>query len=137
MRFVAMLRSTALLLTLASGGCVSADPVGPFSEAPSLLAGKVSVAAVSDGLAIMNQTERSVFYTAYERDLSAYILWAPCVGGPNCKVLAQGETRVLAWDSVYGYLPTKPTYLVFWWNTEVGADGQVRVTNMQSVIVSR
>lgn len=138
MRFVPIVRTTALLLSLASGGgCASADSVGPSAEAPSLLAGKVSVAAGSDGLSLLNQTERPVYFTAFERDLAARIQWAPCTSGSNCQVLVQGEHRVLPWASVTGYLPTKPTYLVYWWNTEVGPDGRARVANMQSVSVSR
>jgi hypothetical protein len=138
MRFPSVFRQTALTLSIASAaGCTSTELSGPLSQSAGIQAGKITVSAGSDGLTLSNQTERVVYFTAFESDLATLIDWIPCTGGAGCKSLVQGERRVVAWSTVAGYDSAKPRYLVYWWNADVGPDGSTRAANIQTVVVNR
>lgn len=137
MRLTSIIRKAALALVVAAtAGCETVDPFGPL-EVSGIQAGTLSVAAATNGLTVTNQTERPVYLVAFEADLATLIDWIPCTGGSGCIPLAQGERRVVAWSSIAGYAPAKAHYIVYWWNTEVGPDGQPRATNIKTVTVSR
>jgi hypothetical protein len=137
MRFSNTVQNAALVLALtAAAGCETVDPFGPL-EVNGIQAGTLTVAAATSGLTVTNQTERPVYFVAFEAELATLIDWVPCTGGSGCNPVVQGERRVVAWSSIPGYAPGKTRYLVYWWNTEVGPDGQPRATNIQTVPVSR
>lgn len=138
MRFTPSIQKAALALALAvAPGCETVDPFGPLTGVNGIQAGTLSVAAATNGLTLTNQTERPVYFVAFEAELATVIDWVPCTGGAGCTPLVQGERRVVAWSAIPGYAPAKTRYLVYWWNAEVGPDGRTRATNIQTVAVSR
>jgi hypothetical protein len=65
------------------------------------------------------------------------ILWAPCVGGPSCRALVQGATKMLPWSEVSGYDGAKKEFVFYWWQAITDADGVTRPGAVQSVLLSR
>ncbi len=124
-------------LALACAGSTSPAAGAPAQTPSGIWAGVVTASAGPAGIVARNQTERPVFYTAFERGTLAYVKWAPCVTGPSCRVMLQGATATLPWSEVSGYASGKQEYVFYWWQAITDPDGETRPGAVQSVIVTR
>jgi hypothetical protein len=126
----------ALTLAIGAPGCgVSDSAIDAVS--PGIVAGGLSIAPMTDGFSVRNQTERPVYLFSLERNMAALVDWIPCTGGTGCEVLVQGEIRTIPWSAVFGADASRSEYLVYWWNVEMGSDGRARAVNMQNTVVRR
>ncbi|MEP6732861.1 MAG: hypothetical protein ABJE10_19610 [bacterium] len=132
-------RFCILALALAASGCSASDmtvsSVDPATQ--GFQAGTVVVTATSDGLLVINGTDRPVYLMSVNRETLALLYWAPCSGGPGCDALSPGATRLVPWETVLGYTPGTAQYAVFWWHVTSLPDGTKRPDAAQQVFVSR
>jgi hypothetical protein len=129
-----------LALAVVAAGCRSSDvtEISGESLAPGTHAGSVSVTPTSDGLVVVNQTERPIYLMAVNAELLALLDWAPCFGGTGCPALPAGQQRLIPWSSVFGYTSASTKqYTVIWWHGLVLPDGTVRADGGGNVTVTR
>lgn len=138
MRLSSSIVLSVIALTLASG-CRSSNltEVSYEPETQGIQAGFVSVTPAAAGLVVVNQTERPVYFIAFERETGTRTDFRPCTGGVGCPTVAQGESVTYPWSSVLGAAPDRPSYLLYWWHTVTGSDGTIRAGTMQNVSVTR
>jgi hypothetical protein len=100
-------------------------------------AGYVGTSSSDAGISAVNQTERPVYYAAFERGMLATTLWVPCTGEPTCRTLAPGGTTTLPWNEVEGYDPSKKEYLFYWWHGVQDDKGGMRPDSVRAVVITR
>jgi hypothetical protein len=141
MPLTARLPGQLLILTLFIGaaGCHASDltEVSYDATTPGIQSGYVSVTPTSDGLVVVNQTERPIYFVAINAEMLALWDWAPCTGGSGCPALAQGQQRLLPWSSVLGYDPSTKQFSLSWWHVTVMSDGSARADAVHTVSVTR
>jgi hypothetical protein len=131
-------------LPLAALACArSAGSEQPAVQQPAvqpsrgIWAGYVGTSSSDSGISAVNQTERPVHYTAFEREMLTRVRWAPCTGGPGCRTLVPGGSTVLPWTEVSGYDPSKKEYVFYWWHAVKDEKGDLRPDSMRAVAITR
>jgi hypothetical protein len=78
------LRRQMLVLALSIGvaACHASDltEISYETPAPGIQGGYVSVTPTNDGLVVVNQTERPIYFVAINAEMLALWDWAPCTG---------------------------------------------------------
>ena len=126
MRLRTLFRLTIAATLFATAGCAATD-----------LSTRLNVVASADGLTLVNETERPVFYIAYEKGIEPLLDWYPCTDAARCNPLHPGERRIVAWSAILGDRPSPASYVVTWWQSELSPDGTPHPTNTHSVLIPK
>ena len=94
----------------------------------------LGIKSTSEGISVHNLSNKTLYYTAFERERLAYINWAPCTRPLDCDHVTPGAATVILYDSIYGYEPGKEV-VVFWWNLEKSDNSEYKAMNLTNAIV--
>lgn len=105
-------RSALLVSLLAAAGC--SDALSPGDEA--------ALSAVSAGgeVRMENSAARPVYYTLFERETSALVLWGACADPQRCARVEPGATVRVQHGQIHGYEAGKSEAVVYWWHLVPG-----------------
>lgn len=120
-------RLLCAVLLLVGAGC------SMFTE--SSARGSLEVEATGSVLLLTNHTEHPVYYLAFEREMLALALWAPCTDPQECPRVQPGEQISVSYESIGGYEPGKQEAVVFWYHLRPKAGGGFEPDSMRSVVV--
>jgi hypothetical protein len=128
-----LLRFVFVALTLGVvAGCGESDPVVPYADQADVRGLRVSAEAT--GIAMVNQSDRTIYSFTIEEGMLPLYDGVPCT---VCNPVKAGETVLVPWSTVYGYTPAKLRYHVTWWQVGTAPDGSQVAMYPQRVTISR
>lgn len=129
-RTVAATIVAALLGTMACAGS------SPSSPTPDGMPG-FDAHATAEGLRLRNDTDRTVYYAAFEHDWGTrgLFLFGPCTDAPRCPSIAAGATVTVPFDEITGYTPEAEKALVYTWHLVPSGTGDYEIRDLGSRIV--
>lgn len=114
-----------------SVACTSPTP-GPADDGADVSA-RADAAA---GITVRNQTDRAIYYVAFERSYAARVQFAPCTDAPRCPSIAPGAEGTIPYSAIGGYKAGAREAIVYWWHLRTNpVEGERLVGEMHSVIV--
>jgi hypothetical protein len=119
---------TALLLGAAALGACS-DPTTFGSRG-------VEVRADAEGVEILNQRNRTIYYFAADRNTLALINWAACDQPAQCPGVAASERKRIPPSEIHGW-GTSNEVIVYWWHLLPRTEGGFRVDSIRHIIATR
>jgi hypothetical protein len=128
MRALAALLLVGFLWASASCRRDSASPEGGSAE--------VTAVREAGGLRLVNQTERPIAFTVFEREFAARVQFAPCVDpSPGCLRLAPGASILVPYAEIGGYTSGAREAIVHWWHVVPDGAGGYRAEAIRSEVV--
>ncbi|CAN5743383.1 hypothetical protein BH23GEM7_BH23GEM7_35290 [soil metagenome] len=120
-------RVLCAVLLLVGAGC------SMFTE--SSVGSSLEVEATGSVLRLTNHTEQPVYYLAFEREMLALALWAPCTNPQECPRIAPGEQISVGYESISGYEAGKQEAVVLWYHLHPDSGGGFEPDSLRSVVV--
>ena len=117
----------AAVVAYGSPACSASKPTdGPTA---------VTAAATAEGIRFTNRTDRPIYYTAFEREYAARVMFAPCTDPALCPSIAPRGEAVIPFAMIGGYEPGKREAMVYWWHlAPANTEGRL-VEEMHSEVV--
>ncbi len=131
MKYVQMTLLVAAMLAVSSCRSTTAPSADPVPDPV------VQSSASEDGLKLVNPTDKTIYYTAFERTwaTNGLFIWAACTEPDSCPSVAPGATVKIPYSAIGGYKPGASEAIVYFWELVPGNDGY-RTDKIQSLIVS-
>ena len=115
----------------ASIACASPTP-GPASAGAEVSARADGVS----GIRLRNETNRPIYYVAFERSYAARVQFAPCTDAPRCPSIAPNSEGTIPYSAIGGYEAGAREAVVYWWHLRPNPEeGERLLEDMHSVIV--
>ncbi|MEP6990266.1 MAG: hypothetical protein ABJA80_04985 [bacterium] len=99
--------------------------------------GAIAVTPTAEGLSVVNHSAQPIYLMVIERETTTLADWIPCRGGPTCISQAPGAARLVPWNTVLGYAPNRPEYVVYWWSSAALPDGSLLPGPVERLSVTR
>lgn len=131
MKYVQMTLLVAAMLAVSSCRSTTAPSADPVPDPV------VQSSATEDGLKLVNPTDKTIYYTAFERTwaTNGLFIWAACTEPDSCPSVAPGATVTIPYSQVGGYNDPADAAIVYYWEL-LPADGAWRAGTVRSVVVS-
>lgn len=119
-----------LVTALLAAAAACSSPAQPVQD-EGLIAQSVPPA-----LALTNRTAEPLFFTVFEREYTARILWAPCLD-PATSPRIDGRARItVPYAAIGGFEPGKKEAVVYWWRLVPARDGAFKADSMRALAVT-
>ena len=124
---------TIVLLSLTALSCSAPSASDPESSGATVLEPK----STSEGLALTNPTDRTIYYAAFERKWveTGLFIWAQCTDAPRCPAIPPRGTVQVPLSDISGYTSAAREARVYYWLLVPERKGQHRVADLRSVVV--
>lgn len=128
------MRARAIVaLTLAAISCS-----GPSASDPEPSGGTVlEPRSTSDGIALTNPTDRTIYYAVFERKWveTGLFIWGQCTDAPRCPAIPPRGTVHVPRSDISGYTSDAREARVYYWLLAPEGKGRHRVVDLRSVVV--
>ena len=116
----------ALIVMLLATACAQ-HPVDDFNQ--------VMVHVDGAEFVLENQTSRTVYYFAVDRELAALVDWAPCPDPAHCEGVPVGGQRRLSSAEVHGMTPETRAVVFYTWHLIPLVGGGYHVRMQDELVV--
>ena len=99
--------------------------------------GTVEARLEEGGIRVSNKTDRAIYWTAFDRDALALLLWAPCTDPSTCPRIGSGRTVLIPFDEVGVWGPASREAVFYWWYLVPDDDGGYEPDEIRSIVVAR
>ena len=96
---------------------------------------ELRAATSSSGVRVANATDRTIYYTVFEREFAAVASLAPCTEPARCPSVAPAGEVTVPFSAIAGYTKDAREAIVYWWHLVPGADGRHSIDRLRSYIV--
>ena len=102
---------------------------------PATESTEVRATTSASGVRVSNATDRTIYYTVFEKDLATRASLAPCTDPVRCPSVAPAREVTVPYSAIAGYTKGAREAVVYWWHLVPGADGRYSVDRLRSYIV--
>ena len=129
------MRLAPLLSLLTLNALVACAGHSTATTEPATNATELRAASSSSGIRVSNPTDRTIYYTVFEKDFATRASLAPCTDPARCASVAPAGEVIVPYSAIAGYTKDAREAVVYWWHLVPSPEGRHSVDRLRSSIV--